>query len=393
MNRSYHDTIEMQFGLFYFSNYEIDNNHKYKFLLETVQYADEHHFTSVWLPERHFHDFGGNFPNPSVLGAALATITNNIDIRSGSVVLPLHDTIRVAEEWSVVDNLSNGRVGLSIASGWHIDDFVLKPENYENRHALMYREIEELKKLWKGEKITRTNSIGKQVELNIYPEPIQQDIPIWITTGGNEESFRSAGEIGANILTMLLHQDVNKLQKNIKVYKEALRRNGHSAKNAEVALMLHTYVGEDIQEVKKVVEKPFKDYLYSNLSLMENLMLSTASFTGESLEELKKNNLDDVLQFAFERYWDKAALFGTKESCKKLLKTLHDVGVTEIACLVDFGIAQDKITEGLAYLSELQEDFRRQEKGEGTEDLEKDYHNDVDLSEALDNMIDFMADF
>ena len=247
----------MQFGLFYFSNYEVDSNHKYKFLLETVQYADEHNFSSVWLPERHFHDFGGNFPNPSVLGAGLATITNNISIRSGSIVLPLHDTIRVAEEWSVVDNLSNGRIELSIASGWHINDFVLRPENYENRHAVMYKQIEELRKLWKGEKITRTNSVGKQIELNIYPEPIQEEIPIWITGGGNEETFRSAGEIGANILTMLLHQDIKKLQKNIKVYKEAFQSNGHDVRDAKIAVMLHTYIGKDLKEVKKVVEKTF----------------------------------------------------------------------------------------------------------------------------------------
>ena len=49
--------------------------------------------------------------------------------RAGSVVLPLHDPIRVAEEWAVLDNLSGGRIGVSFASGWHTGDFVLAPEN------------------------------------------------------------------------------------------------------------------------------------------------------------------------------------------------------------------------------------------------------------------------
>lgn len=119
---------------------------------------------------------------------------------------------------------------------------MLKSENYENRHAVMYKQIEELRKLWKGEKITRTNSVGKQIELNIYPEPIKKEVPIWITAGGNEETFRSAGEIGTNILTMLLHQDIKKLQKNIKIYREVLQRNGHNVRDAKVAVMLHTYL-------------------------------------------------------------------------------------------------------------------------------------------------------
>src|SRR6266705_1883597 len=67
-----------------------------------------------------------------------------------SVVLPLHNPIRVAEEWSGVDNLSNGRVGLSFASGWHARDFVLRPENYKNRRELMANGIETVKALWRG---------------------------------------------------------------------------------------------------------------------------------------------------------------------------------------------------------------------------------------------------
>jgi len=47
-------------------------------------------FRAIWTPERHFHAFGGPYPNPSVTGAAVAAITSNLDIRAGSCVLPLH---------------------------------------------------------------------------------------------------------------------------------------------------------------------------------------------------------------------------------------------------------------------------------------------------------------
>ena len=68
-------------------------------------------FKAVWTPERHFHAFGGLYPNPAVTSAAVAAITTRVRVRAGSVVLPLHNPIRVAEEWAVVDNLSQGRVG------------------------------------------------------------------------------------------------------------------------------------------------------------------------------------------------------------------------------------------------------------------------------------------
>nr|WP_289501024.1 hypothetical protein [Gloeocapsopsis sp. IPPAS B-1203] len=35
-------------------------------------------------------------------------VTKQIQLRAGSVVMPLHNPVQVAEEWSVVDNLSMG---------------------------------------------------------------------------------------------------------------------------------------------------------------------------------------------------------------------------------------------------------------------------------------------
>ncbi|HEU5415712.1 MAG TPA: LLM class flavin-dependent oxidoreductase, partial [Candidatus Angelobacter sp.] len=86
---------EMDFSVFYFSSTDsADDLDKYKLMIEGAKYADRQGFSAVWTPERHFHEFGGLFPNPSVTSAALATITRRIGIRAGSVVLPLHNPIR-----------------------------------------------------------------------------------------------------------------------------------------------------------------------------------------------------------------------------------------------------------------------------------------------------------
>ena len=38
---------------------------RYRLLLEGAKFADEHGFAAVWTPERHFHAFGGLYPNPA----------------------------------------------------------------------------------------------------------------------------------------------------------------------------------------------------------------------------------------------------------------------------------------------------------------------------------------
>src|SRR5215470_2333288 len=132
----------MDFSIFFFSSYKVRSDNKYKLLLEATQYADRRGFSAVWTPERHFHEFGGLYPNPSVTSAALAMVTRQVQIRSGSVVAPLHSPIRIAEEWSVVDNLSNGRVAISFASGWMPEDFTVNPATYANRKEIMLQNLE-----------------------------------------------------------------------------------------------------------------------------------------------------------------------------------------------------------------------------------------------------------
>ena len=124
----------IDFNLMYWGNDDGAGPKKYELLLEGAKFADAHGFNAVWTPERHFHAFGGPYPNPSVTGAAVAAVTKNLSVRAGSCVAPLHHPARIAEEWAVIDNLTNGRAALGIASGWQPDDFVLRPENTPPRN-------------------------------------------------------------------------------------------------------------------------------------------------------------------------------------------------------------------------------------------------------------------
>ena len=140
------------FSIYYFGSYPAEySDSKYRLILEGTRLADAQGFHAVWLPERHFHPVGGFSPNPSVLAAALARETQQIRLHGGSVVVPLHHPVRIAEEWSMVDNLSQGRVGISFASGWHPNDFVFAPGNFEKRRELYYEGIETVRRLWRGE--------------------------------------------------------------------------------------------------------------------------------------------------------------------------------------------------------------------------------------------------
>lgn len=211
----------LDFGLFYWnvvndeSEYDQDN---YWLLLERAKYADANGFNSVWTPERHFAVFGGLFPNPSVTSAALATITKNSALRAGSCIVPLHSPIRIAEECAVVDHLSNGRVGMSIAAGWAPPDFAIRPEAFANAKQVMFDSAEIFKKLWRGETVEFPGPDAKAVKIRTLPRPNQKELPIWLTTAGNIDTYISAGRSGANLLTHLPGQTVEEVAEKVRAY-------------------------------------------------------------------------------------------------------------------------------------------------------------------------------
>jgi len=248
----------VQFSLFYFDGKEgALAEDKYRLLVEGARFADENGFTAVCTPERHFHEFGGLYPNPAITSAAVAMITRQVQIRAGSVVIPLHHHLRVAEEWAAVDNLSHGRVGISFASGWHADDFALAPQNYAARKARMISGIETVRRLWRGDSEAIANGLGKMVELRTFPKPLQRELPVWVTCSGNPETFILAGEVGGGVLTHLLGQSIDELAEKITLYRHTLVQSGHDAAKGTVTLMLHTFIGENLEDVRQKVREPF----------------------------------------------------------------------------------------------------------------------------------------
>lgn len=341
----------MDFSLFYFADSAgAAANDRYRLLIEGAKFADTHGFAAIWTPERHFHEFGGQYPNPAVTSAAIAAITQRLAIRAGSVVAPLHHPIRIAEEWSVVDNLSGGRVGISFASGWHAVDFVLRPGNYAQRREMLADTVETVRALWRGEEGRFVDGTGTEIAVRIYPPPVQPELPIWITSAGSVETFELAGKLGAGVLTHLLGQDIDDLARKISVYREAFTaQDGTALGGPRVALMLHTFLGRDRDQVRAVVREPFSAYLRSSIGLFAR----ARGAAGLNVEQLSARDLQFLVDRSFNRYFETSGLFGTLDDGGRFVERLRMIGVDDVACLIDFGVPADQVLEGLTLLDEL----------------------------------------
>ncbi len=346
---------KMAFSLYYFGAYDSEfQADKYRLLMEGAKFADANGFEAVWLPERHFHAFGGFSPNPSVLAAAIAAQTSRLKIRAGSVVLPLHHPIRVAEEWAMVDNLSGGRVGVSFATGWHPGDFVFRPEAYADRHEILKSGMETVQKLWRGEAVAGVSGAGEPIETRLFPMPLQAELPTWIT-GVSRDSFVRAGSLGVGILTNLQDQTIDELAAKIAAYRAALTENGHDAARGHVTVLVHAYLGEDAKTVREAARQPFYNYLRSALSITSGR--AEPNGAKANVADMDAADRDYLLGAAYQKYVDGKAFLGSVETSVPVVESLLAAGVDEVGCLIDFGVDTDAALKGLPHLNALRERF------------------------------------
>ncbi|WP_175958492.1 MupA/Atu3671 family FMN-dependent luciferase-like monooxygenase [Burkholderia sp. BCC0405] len=327
--------------LFFASADQADDSDRYRFVRDAATLADRKGYCAVWVPERHFHPFGGLFPSPSVLSAALAGMTNRIRLRAGSVVMPLNDPIRVAEEWAMVDNLSGGRVDLAVATGWDAQSFVLAPDHFQSRGDVTFAQAHQLRQLWEGDGVTRKNGVGVDVRIQTYPRPLQRTLNLWVTATHRSDLFGRAGREGFNVLTALLHQEVATLANNIALYRQARAEAGLDPATGQVCVMLHTYVAEHPADALEAVSAPLATYLESAIDLWKR----------ES-EDLRRLPPEQVVEVALRRYVDRASLIGDPAAAARMLRKLKAVGVDEVACLVDFGVPSPLALDSIRRLSD-----------------------------------------
>jgi len=93
------------------SDYEVYRNE-----LALADLVEPLGFDSIWTTEHHFTDYE-MIPSPLQFLTYMAGRTKRIRLGTMVVVIPWHDPLRVAEEISVLENLSGGRMILGIGRG------------------------------------------------------------------------------------------------------------------------------------------------------------------------------------------------------------------------------------------------------------------------------------
>ena len=190
INKAYNDVFEpkeLSIGVVVpIENYAHSPIPSMKDHLHRVQQIEQLGFKALWVRDIPFHvpsfgDAGQTFDPFTYLGY-LAGQTHQIALAVGSIALPLHHPVHVAKSAASIDQLSDGRLILGVASGDRFDEYPAMGIEFDKRAELFRSSFDYLRKAQESFPILESNPYGQlKGHIDVLPKATAHKLPLLIT--------------------------------------------------------------------------------------------------------------------------------------------------------------------------------------------------------------------
>ena len=305
-------------------------NQLIKEIVEQCIYAEELGFTSVWVPEHHFSLFGV-LPSPTAFLCYLAARTHKVKLAPATVVLPLNHPVRVAEEFALLDLLSDGRAVLSAGRGYDAREYTAFGADFQTSQDHFFEGMEIIKKAWTQKEFSHAGKFYQIPTCSITPTPVQQPHPPTYVACFSEPTLRYAARAGFNVIfaPFAAAMMFGSVQRAVSEFKQEAAQAGYSDSQAMCSYFTNvTYNPEETLETKERLLKYFHGILPAVPTVRETTPPHIRYFVdiSERLMNLETTDLGE-----------RSVITGSPEDCLKVLKDCEEAGIAEVILYFNFG--------------------------------------------------------
>ncbi|WP_370899874.1 LLM class flavin-dependent oxidoreductase [Chryseobacterium gossypii] len=281
----------------------------YHQLMEQGVLADQLGYDAFFVAEHHFHEYGV-IPNPAVFLSALSQRTKNIKLGPAISILPFHHPLNIAENYTMLDIISSGRLILGVGSGYLKHEFEGYDISLEEKRARFDENLAILDRALKGEACdsNKFHSI-RNVKINILP--VQREVPLYIAALRKEAAY-FIGKQGYNMICIPYASvdHFSEIQSITNQHKQGASDGDKKPLSAIFAF--HTHIADTDDQAKENAEEAF------------NLYVKTRLYA-------KQQTYDDIIKTGL-------SLFGSPETVSDKIVELHQMGIDHLMLLHNFGM-------------------------------------------------------
>lgn len=212
---------------------------EYSDYLDLVRLVESEGLDSAWVSEHHFAE-DGYLPSLLPMLAAFAAVTERIELGTGVVLAPFHDPIRLAEDFAVVDQLSNGRVICGLGIGWREEEFRAFNLDIATRTRRLREIVDILRLAWKEGRFDYAGKHYSYDQVAATPKP--KRVPPILIGGFVDDAIRRAGRIGDGYISSRAQPE--RVAQAFEMVAEERAKAGHDGEPI-VGLLQNAFVTED----------------------------------------------------------------------------------------------------------------------------------------------------
>ena len=303
--------------------------------LKLADLAEPLGFDSIWGVEHHFTDYT-MCPDVLQFLSYMAGRTKRVQLGSMVVVLPWHDPMRIAEQFSVLDHLSGGRAIIGVGRGLgrvEFEGFRLDMSESRTRFAesakMLVDALENGVAEFDGELI-------KQPKVDIRPKPYKSFHGRTYAAAVSPESSLALAQLGLGIL-IIPQKPWSEVENELKTYREIFQEvNGTPAPPPIVVGF--TFCHEDEGRAKEMASEYVGNYwdsIMDHYEFRSDHLKETKGYEyyGKFTEKIEQYGTQDVKEFFLD-----LQVWGTPDQCyDKIMSTRGRVGSDSFLAAFSFG--------------------------------------------------------
>jgi alkanesulfonate monooxygenase SsuD/methylene tetrahydromethanopterin reductase-like flavin-dependent oxidoreductase (luciferase family) len=289
-------------------------------------------YHSAWLPEHHF-GFFGVLPTPAQALTYIAARTTSLRLAPATVLLPCTQPLRTAEEFAVLDLLSDGRAIFSAGRGYDEREYRGFEIPFDESRTRFDEELLLVRKAWTDENWTfhgQHHTIAEPI--NVVPKPVQKPHPPIYVACFSEPTMRMAAEQGHNIIFAPFAASMmfGSLGNAVATFKELATQAGFP--NSKAMCSYFTCIA-DTPDQKRQAQERLLYYLTNFIPAVPqdpDKAPPHIRYFVDIAERVRRMQPQDL--------GERSIVTGTVEEVIRQFEQVEAAGIEEVICYFNFGL-------------------------------------------------------
>ncbi|WP_108250651.1 LLM class flavin-dependent oxidoreductase [Planctomonas deserti] len=230
-------------------------------VLEWARVADQAGLDLFGVGEHHRQDFA--VTSPQLMLSAIAAQTSRIRLTSTVTVLSSSDPVRIFEDFAMLDLLSGGRAEITAGRGAYVESFPLFGQSLDRYDVYFEDRLDLLLKIRGQNPVTWSGTTRPPLNAaEIWPRPLQDELPVWIAVGGTPDSVVRAATRGLPLYLAILG-DPGRFASLAHLYRHAADQAGQQP--GRVGVTSHFYAEPTSQGARETFFPHYSSYIGQNM--------------------------------------------------------------------------------------------------------------------------------